>query len=97
MQEPVENQEPVQAANAGCGTVVFAGGVLSLAAFLLIILPIGYLGIAIVLGGLLFLGVIAFHYFAWAKWVLRSAETGSARLAHRVAVVEAGDQKQDRS
>jgi hypothetical protein len=74
MQEPVESQEAGQAANAGCGTVVFAGGVLFLAALLLIVLPIGYLGIAIVLGGLLFLGVIAFHYFVWAKWVLRSAE-----------------------
>ncbi len=73
MQEPLESQETVTAAQAGCGTVVFAGGVLLLAAFLLIVLPIGYLGVAIVLGGLLFLGVIAIHYFAWAKWVLRSA------------------------
>jgi hypothetical protein len=74
MDERVDNQDSPQA-NVGCGAVAFSMGVLVVAAFTLLILPIGYLGLAIVLGGLLFLGLIAFHYFAWAKWVLRSSDS----------------------
>ena len=74
MDEQVDIQDSPQA-NAGCGTVAFSLGVLVLAAMALLLLPIGYLGLAIILGGLLFLSLIGFHYFVWAKWVLRSSDS----------------------
>lgn len=41
----------------------------------LLLLP-GRIGFALVFGGLLFLGVIGFHYFVWGRWlgeILRQA------------------------
>lgn len=41
----------------------------------LLLLP-GRIGFALVFGGLIFLGVIGFHYFVWGRWlgeILRQA------------------------
>lgn len=37
----------------------------------LLLLPTGFIGLSVVLGGGLFLGVIAFHYFVWGWWLNR--------------------------
>jgi hypothetical protein len=74
MDEPVETDEPGEP-QTGCGTLLFAFGATIVAALLLVVLPIGHLGVAILIGGLLLAGVVAFHYFAWAKWVLQSSDS----------------------
>jgi len=29
----------------------------------------GFIGLAVVVGGVLFFGMIAFHYFVWGRWL----------------------------
>ena len=39
------------------------------AAMTLLALPTGFIGPVMVFGGLLFFGVIGFHYFVWGRWL----------------------------
>ena len=36
--------------------------------------PTGRLGIAVLVGGMVFPAIIALHYFTWGKWIRRAIE-----------------------
>ena len=57
-------------------SAIAALAILVLGSCFLLLLP-GLIGFAIVLGGLVFFGVIGIHYFVWGRWlgeILRRAE-----------------------
>jgi hypothetical protein len=44
---------------------------LMVGASLLLLLPTGFIGPVIVFGGLIFFGIIGFHYVVWGRWINR--------------------------
>ena len=72
MSKPIQPPEPSQPRGGSWLAVLFSLVALVLAGTLLAVLPIGLLGVAFVLGGGLFLIVIAFHYFTWGIWMTRA-------------------------
>ena len=43
----------------------------SAGSFTLLALPTGFIGPVLVFGGMIFFGVIGFHYFVWGRWLGR--------------------------
>ena len=55
-------------------TYVIVGSVLLIGSAVFLILPLGFFGPVMVMGGWLFAGGLAFHYFVWGKWLARVVE-----------------------
>lgn len=55
-------------------SIAIAGVLCLLALCVLLILPLGGLGFAIVLGGIGFVGMAMFHYLTWGRWMQRVLE-----------------------
>ena len=49
------------------------------AAFILLLLPTGFIGPVLVFGGLIFFGIIGFYYVVWGRWIHRLLEEEKAR------------------
>jgi len=45
--------------------------IVSVTAGVLLVLPTGFIGPVFVFGGLLFFGVVGFHYLVWGYWLSR--------------------------
>ena len=79
MAEP-ELHRPPEAPKGSRLSTVAALMMLMLLVVFLLLLP-GRIGVAIVFGGLIFFGVIGFHYFVWGRWlgeILRKAAEDEA-------------------
>ncbi|MFP6677223.1 MAG: hypothetical protein VB878_19220 [Pirellulaceae bacterium] len=53
---------------------IMVAGLFLLAAMLLLLMPLGYLGIAFVGGSGILALVVAIHYLVWGKWIKRVLE-----------------------
>ena len=69
MQNPVPQRPVDQPRRSSSATVFLAGILLLMAAMTLLALPTGFIGPVIVFGGMVFFGVIGFHYFVWGRWL----------------------------
>ena len=63
--------EPPPRANNSLLTVIMLFVIATVCAGVLLMLPTGGIGSVIVFGGLLFLGMIGFHYVVWGRWLTR--------------------------
>jgi O-antigen/teichoic acid export membrane protein len=54
-------------------------GLVLLSAMLLLLMPLGYLGIVFVIGSGVLALVVGFHYLVWGKWMKRVLEDDIAR------------------
>lgn len=52
-------------------TLYFTLSVCFLAVTFLLVIPSGLIGLAFILGGALFFGVICLHYVVWGRWMDR--------------------------
>lgn len=41
---------------------------------MLLVLPLGYIGIAVIVGAFFFIGLVTFHYVVWGRWITRIIE-----------------------
>ena len=55
-------------------SVMFTITACSMVFFLLAVLPLGRIGVAVILGSIFFIVIVAFHYFAWGWWVTKVVE-----------------------
>ena len=64
----------------------------AIASVLLLLLPTGFIGPVIVVGGFVFVIVIGVHYFLWGRWLTRllaeDARTKAERDSDRETPVE---------
>lgn len=73
-------QRPPAAPKGSRLSTVAAAMMLMFGAGFLLLIP-GRIGFALVFGGLIFFGVIGFHYFVWGRWlgeILRQAADDEA-------------------
>ena len=70
----VPRSEPPQPQRGSTLAVAFALLALLTGGFLFLILPLGFIGVAIFMVLLVFSGVACFHYFVWGRWLRRLLE-----------------------
>ena len=70
METSTPQYSPPQAGRTGSrSTVALAAILLSVGSITLLALPTGFIGPVMVFGGVIFFGVIGFHYFVWGRWL----------------------------
>ncbi len=71
-QRPPPPTEPAPARSSNSLlTVIMLLLIGTVSAGLLLMLPTGFIGPVMVFGGLLFFGMMAFHYVVWGRWMTR--------------------------
>ncbi len=60
-------------------TYLILASVLLVGSAVLLIVPLGFFGPVMVMGGWLFAGGLAFHYFVWGKWLAEIVEQEEQR------------------
>jgi len=63
-QRPTQSPRP-----RSWSTVALAAILMSAGSMTLLALPTGFIGPVMVFGGMIFFGVIGFHYFVWGRWL----------------------------
>lgn len=71
LERPEKPPEPPQRASNSLLTVIMVLVLGTICSGTLLMLPTGAIGSAIVLGSLLFAGMIGFHYVVWGRWMTR--------------------------
>jgi len=71
LERPQRPPEPPQRASNSLLTVIMVLVIGTVCAGTLLMLPTGAIGPALVFGGLLFFGMIGFHYVVWGRWMTR--------------------------
>ena len=71
LERPQKPPEPPQRASNSLLTVIMLLVIGTIGAGTLLMLPTGAIGPAIVFGGLMFFGMIGFHYVVWGRWMMR--------------------------
>ncbi len=71
LERPPKLPEPPQRASNSLLTVIMLLVIGTVCAGTLLMLPTGAIGPAIVFGGVMFFGMIGFHYVVWGRWMTR--------------------------
>jgi protein-S-isoprenylcysteine O-methyltransferase Ste14 len=72
--KPSGGSEPKPSTRKDWGTVIVVVLGLLMSFGVLLALPIGFFGPVIILGGGMFVGLMAFHYLVWGRWLTRIIE-----------------------
>lgn len=70
-ERPPKPQEPPQRASNSLLTVIMLLVIGTVCAGTLLMLPTGFIGPVVVFGGVMFFGMIGFHYVVWGRWMTR--------------------------
>lgn len=65
---------PEPARKSSWGSMLLVLSVASGFVAFLLLAPIGRIGIAILVGGMVFPAIIALHYFVWGRWIRQALE-----------------------
>ncbi len=79
LERPSLPPEPPQRASNSLLTVIMVLVIGTVCAGTLLMLPTGAIGPVIVFGGLMFFGMIGFHYVVWGRWMTRVLREEEAR------------------
>ena len=71
LERPPKPLNPPQRASSSLLTAIMVLVIGTVCAGTLLMLPTGAIGPAVVFGGLLFFGMIGFHYVVWGRWMTR--------------------------
>ena len=71
LERPSLPPEPAPRASNSLLTVIMVLVIGTVCAGTLLMLPTGAIGSAVVFGGLMFFGMIGFHYVVWGRWMTR--------------------------
>lgn len=71
LERPPQPPDPPQRASNSLLTVIMVLVIGTVCSGTLLMLPTGAIGSALVFGGLLFFGMIGFHYVVWGRWMTR--------------------------
>ncbi len=71
LERPPKPQESPQRASNSLLTVIMLLVIGTVCAGTLLMLPTGFIGPVVVFGGVMFFGMIGFHYVVWGRWMTR--------------------------
>jgi hypothetical protein len=79
LERPQLPPDPPQRASNSLLTVIMVLVIGTVCAGTLLMLPTGAIGPVIVFGGVMFFGMIGFHYVVWGRWMMRVLREEEAR------------------
>ena len=71
---PMTSKEYPQQKRGSWISIALVTLALLFAGTMLLVLPLGYIGIAVIVGAVFFIGLVAFHYVVWGRWITRIIE-----------------------
>ncbi|MBC8356920.1 MAG: hypothetical protein H8E66_33530 [Planctomycetes bacterium] len=71
LERPPKPQESPPRASNSLLTVIMLLVIGTVCAGTLLMLPTGFIGPVVVFGGVMFFGIIGFHYVVWGRWMTR--------------------------
>ncbi|MCA9122508.1 MAG: hypothetical protein H6822_15115 [Planctomycetaceae bacterium] len=88
LERPEKPPASPQRASNSLLTVIMLLVIGTVCAGTLLMLPTGAIGPAIVFGGVMFFGMIGFHYVVWGRWMTRVLREEAAREEQRAENVD---------